>query len=191
MGADLDLLGFTRQTEALLRGVGAENLVKECRRRNISTDALHKLTKEDFVQLGADADQAENVVKALCISKKKESSVKAKPHHRILDKVEILEIGERQLSIIQDFVKYCKMKLKKERINVFIDPDKALRASQVLCAAADAAFKEINEAELKLKELEAMIVTPSKSREHSHALYSIPIGGLCIAMCILLNRLWR
>jgi len=52
MGMDLDLLGFTRQTETILYGVGAQNLIKEFKRRNISTDALHKLTKEDFVQLG-------------------------------------------------------------------------------------------------------------------------------------------
>jgi len=49
---DLDLLGFTKQTETILYGVGAQNLIKEFKRRNISTDALHKLTKEDFVQLG-------------------------------------------------------------------------------------------------------------------------------------------
>ncbi|TGZ38131.1 Synaptogyrin-2 [Temnothorax longispinosus] len=159
MGTDLDLLGFTKQTETLLRGVGAHDLIKEFQRRNISTDALHKLTKEDFVQLGADKDQAENIVNALCISKKKTYSTKAKPHHRISDKVEILQLGERQLSIIQDFVKYCRMKLRKERINFFVEPDKALSASQILCLAADAALKEVDEAELKLKELEAVIVT--------------------------------
>jgi len=51
------------------------------------------------------------------------------------------------------------MKLKKERINVFVEPDKALCASQILCMAAEAALKEVDEAELKLKELEAVIVT--------------------------------
>lgn len=44
--------GFTKQTETLLCGVGANKLIKECKKRNISTDVLHKLTKEDFVQLG-------------------------------------------------------------------------------------------------------------------------------------------
>lgn len=72
--------------------------------------------------------------------------------------MEILQLGETQLNIIQAFVKYCKMKLKKERINFFIEPDKALSVSQILCIAADAALKEVNEAELKLKELEAVIV---------------------------------
>lgn len=49
---DLNFLGFTKQTETLLYGVGAQDLIKEFKRRNISTDALHKLTKEDFIQLG-------------------------------------------------------------------------------------------------------------------------------------------
>ncbi|KYQ56082.1 Synaptogyrin-2 [Trachymyrmex zeteki] len=158
MGTNVDLLEFTKQTETLLCGVGAQNLVKECKRRNISTNALHRLTKEDFVQLGADADHAENIVNALCISKKKQYDVKPKSHYRVLDKVEILQIGERQLSIIQDFVKYCKMKLNKERINFFIEADKALSASQILCISAEATLNEVSEAELKLKELEAMIM---------------------------------
>lgn len=52
MATDFDFLGFTRQTETLLRGVGAHDLIQEFKRRNISTDTLHKLTKEDFIQLG-------------------------------------------------------------------------------------------------------------------------------------------
>ncbi|KYM94890.1 Synaptogyrin-2 [Cyphomyrmex costatus] len=158
MSTDLDFLEFTKQTEMLLCGVGAQKLIKECKRRNISTNALHRLTKEDFVQLGADANHAENIVNALCISKKKQYNVKPKSHYSILDKIEILQVGERQLSIIQDFVKYCKIKLKKERINFFVETDKALSASQILCVSAEATLKEVSEAELKLKELEAMII---------------------------------
>lgn len=45
-------IGFNKQTEALLCGVGGNNLIKEFKKRDISTDALHKLTKEDFIQLG-------------------------------------------------------------------------------------------------------------------------------------------
>lgn len=47
-----DPLGFTRQTEILLRGLGATNLIKECKRKNVSTNVLHKLNKEDFITLG-------------------------------------------------------------------------------------------------------------------------------------------
>lgn len=78
--------------------------------------------------------------------------------YRILDKVEILQLGERQLSIIKDFVKYCRMKLKKERINFFVEPNKALSASQILCMTANGILEEVEESELKLKELEAVIV---------------------------------
>ncbi|XP_011068300.1 PREDICTED: uncharacterized protein LOC105154455 [Acromyrmex echinatior] len=191
MDTNVDLLKFTKQTETLLCGVGAQNLIKECKRRNISTYALHRLTKEDFIQLGADPDHAENIANALCISKKKQHNVKPKSHYRILDKIEILQVGERQLSIIQDFVKYCKLKLKKERINFFVEADKALSASQILCMSAEATLKEVSEAELKLKELEAMIVMPRNSRKYSYILYSISFGGFCVATFILLNRLWR
>lgn len=49
---DYDLLGFTKQTEMLLRSVGAQHLIGEFKSRNIATNALHKLTKEDFIRLG-------------------------------------------------------------------------------------------------------------------------------------------
>lgn len=45
-------LGFNKQTEALLCGVGGNNLIKEFKKRDISSNVLHKLRKEDFVQLG-------------------------------------------------------------------------------------------------------------------------------------------
>ncbi|KAL0106532.1 hypothetical protein PUN28_016315 [Cardiocondyla obscurior] len=218
MSKDIDFQGFTKQTEVLLRGVGAQDLIDEFKRRDISTDALRKLTKEDFIHLGnrlfsmkncivfcqqftnffylllgADNNQAENIINALCTSKKNVSHVKAESNYKLLlDKVEILQLGERQLNIIQDYVKYCRMKLKKERHNFFVEPDKALSASQILCMVTDATLQEIHEAELKLKELETVILMPYEKRwKHSYALYSIPFSGACIAMYILLRRFWR
>lgn len=45
-------LGFNKHTEALLRGLGGSDLIKEFKRKDISTDVLHKLSKEDFILLG-------------------------------------------------------------------------------------------------------------------------------------------
>lgn len=184
-------IGFNKQTEALLCGVGGNNLIKEFKKRDISTDALHKLTKEDFIQLGADEHLAENMFHTLCISKKKNPSMKLKPHQRISNKIEILKIGKTHFDIMQAFITYCRFKLKKQKINSFIEPDKALCASKVLILAADSILKEVNEAELKLKELEAVIITPKSSRKYSYVSYYISISGLCIASCVLFNRLWR
>lgn len=47
-----DYLGFTKQTALVLRSLGGNNLIKPCEERNISTSELHKLTKNDFIQLG-------------------------------------------------------------------------------------------------------------------------------------------
>ncbi|KMQ90536.1 synaptogyrin-2 [Lasius niger] len=150
--------GFNKQTEALLCGVGGNNLIKEFKRRDISTDVLHKLTEEDFIQLGADEHLAKVMFQTLYVSKEKTPNVKLKPHQRISDKIEILKIGKKQFNVIQDFITYCRFKLKKKRINSFIEPDEALSASKVLCLAADSILKEVNETELKLKELEAVII---------------------------------
>lgn len=56
------------------------------------------------------------------------------------------------------YLLYCKLKLQKKYINSFVEPDQALTASRLLCITADATLAEINEAELKLKELEAVII---------------------------------
>ncbi|XP_050453864.1 uncharacterized protein LOC126852762 [Cataglyphis hispanica] len=181
-------LGFSKHTETLLRGLGGSDLIKEFKRKDISTDVLHKLTKEDFIRLGADEHLAENMFRALYISKEKIPNMKLKPHQRISDKIEILKIGKRQFDVIQAFVAYCRVKLQKKRINSFIESDEALSASKVLCLAADSILKEVNEAELKLKELEAVIIMPKNSRKYSYVSYSIPIGGLCIATYILFNK---
>lgn len=52
MDAFVNSLEFSKQTEMLLCGIGAKNLIQEFKKLNISTSALHKLTKEDFVKLG-------------------------------------------------------------------------------------------------------------------------------------------
>ena len=48
-----DVLGFTRQTEMLLTGIGAPpDVIKEFRKRNLSSDELSQLTEFDLVKLG-------------------------------------------------------------------------------------------------------------------------------------------
>lgn len=70
-----------------------------------------------------------------------------------------MKTAEKQLNIIKDFLTYCRLRLREERINSFIEIDKALSSSQILCIAADALLKETNQAELKLKELQAVVIT--------------------------------
>lgn len=84
-------------------------------------------------------------------------------------------MGEKQLALIQAFAVYCRFRLRKERINFFVEPDKALSASQILCIAADVTLNEINEAELKLKELEAMIITV-----YIECIYVIKRSTVCV-----------
>lgn len=52
MGSYFDPLGFTKQTATLLRGLGASELIVECKKRNISTDVLQELTVQELIMLG-------------------------------------------------------------------------------------------------------------------------------------------
>ena len=48
-----DVLGFTKQTEILLTGLGGgPEVIKEFRKRNISTDELAELNEIDLITLG-------------------------------------------------------------------------------------------------------------------------------------------
>lgn len=51
-GRNVDFSGFTKQTATILCGIGAKDLIREFRKKDLSTSALFKLTKEDFMQLG-------------------------------------------------------------------------------------------------------------------------------------------
>lgn len=66
--------------------------------------------------------------------------------------------------MIQAFIAYCRLRLVKERINIFIDPNKCLSASKVLPIAVAATLTELEEANKNLSELEELIlrVSPEK-----------------------------
>lgn len=78
--------------------------------------------------------------------------------YRMSTNVEILDAAQKQLDLIQFYIAYCRLRLRKKRVDCFVEPDKAITASQILCIAADSTLKELDETELRLKELEAMIM---------------------------------
>lgn len=47
-----DPFSFTKQTATLLRGLGAPELIPECKKINVSTDTLHELSTQDLIVLG-------------------------------------------------------------------------------------------------------------------------------------------
>lgn len=53
---------------------------------------------------------------------------------------------------------YCRLRLVKERINIFIDPNKSLSASKVLPIAVAATLTELEEVNKNLSELDELIL---------------------------------
>lgn len=47
-----DPSGYNKQTATLLRGLGAPELIPECKKRNISIDVLHELSVQELIMLG-------------------------------------------------------------------------------------------------------------------------------------------
>ncbi|KOC70195.1 hypothetical protein WH47_08541 [Habropoda laboriosa] len=140
-----DPFGFTKQTASLLRGLGASELIPECKKRNISTDVLHELSIQELVML-----------------------------------------GEQHISLIQAFVTYCRLRLVKERINTFVDPDKGLSTSKILPIAINATLAEIDEARKSLSELEKLIlrlrVKPKRNRTRRVCIFISGIGLVTLVL---------
>lgn len=70
-----DPLGFTRRTAALLDGLGAGEIISEFKKRSISTAALAKLTKDDFIVLGASDKLAEYMFQQFALKDKSRKPV--------------------------------------------------------------------------------------------------------------------
>ena len=176
MGSYFDPLGFTKQTATLLRGLGAPELIVECKKRNISTDVLQELTVQELIMLGIDPKKAEELKNCLNARKRRSNVVITDVEDRIEHFLEMIKDGEQQFCLIQAFMAYCRLRLVKERINIFIDPNKCLSASKVLPIAIAAIQTELEEANKNLSELDELISRLKTKPKHTN------FHHVCIAM---------
>ncbi|XP_033347806.1 synaptogyrin [Bombus vosnesenskii] len=159
-----DPFGFTKQTATLLRGLGASELIVECKKRNISTDVLHELTVQELIMLGTDCKKAEELKNYLNIRKRRSNIVITNVEDRIEHFLEIIKDAEQQFCLIQAFMAYCRLRLVKEKINIFIDPNKCLSASKVLPIAVAATLTELEEVNKNISELNELILRLSRNK---------------------------
>ncbi|XP_076657646.1 synaptogyrin [Halictus rubicundus] len=158
-----DPLAFTKQTASLLRGLGAPELIPECKKRNISTDVLHQLSAQEFMILGADSQKAEEITNSLNV-KRKPGFVVTSIQDRLEDFHEIIVSGEKQLSLTLAFMAYWRLRLADQRLNTFVDPNKALSASEILPISVVTTLAELEEAQKNLSELEELVLRFSRTK---------------------------
>ncbi|XP_076757691.1 synaptogyrin [Xylocopa sonorina] len=164
MNGFYDLNGFTKQTATLLRGLGVPEIIPECKKRNISTDVLHQLSAQELIMLGADPKKAEELQNTLNVKRKRSGIVAISREDRLEHLIEIIKHGEQQFSLIQAFVAYCRLRLVKERINMFVDPNKSLSASNILPIAVNATLTEIEQTKRDLAEVEELLLRLSRNK---------------------------
>ena len=184
-----DSFSFTKQTATLLRGLGIRELIPEFKKRNISTDVLHELSTEELIILGVDPQKAEELKNTLNVKKRKFRITQTNVQDRLQHFLEIIKHGEQQLSLIQAFVAYCRLRLAKERINIFIDPDKCLSASEVLPVSVSATLAEVKEAQKNLSQLQELILRQSdvKSKRDNTRRICVLISGLGLVTLVLMK----
>ncbi|KAK0087528.1 hypothetical protein PV325_000778 [Microctonus aethiopoides] len=148
-----DYFAFTKQTAMILEGLGIGDLIPQFKYRNISTQALSQLSKDDFITLGVHENIADNIIKQL-------SSRVDKQRLKIIMNTEnnaqfrdIIKIGNQQLSFIQAFIKYTQLKFLQTPVDYIIDPNCNKRASEALCTVANCTIEEINNFEEILRQI--------------------------------------
>lgn len=62
---------------------------------------------------------------------------------------------------------YCRLRLLKERINIFVNPNKCASASKILPICINATLTEVEEAQRNLLELEELILRVMFYNENS------------------------
>ncbi|XP_053986361.1 uncharacterized protein LOC128880369 [Hylaeus volcanicus] len=187
-----DPLSFNKQTATLLRGLGVPELIPECKKRNISTDTLHELSTQELIMLGVDPVKAEEIRNSLNVRRNRSGTVITNTSDRLQHCLEIIKHTEQQISLIQAFVAYCRLRLVKERINIFVDPNKCLSASDVLSISANATLAELDEVIQNLSKLEKLILRSRGKPKHdkNHRLYFL-ISGVGLVSLVLLKICMR
>lgn len=183
-----DILGFTRQTETLITGLGGTpDLVEEFRKRNISTEELAELTEYDLINLGADYSFISSFLKQMKNTPKKTSEY-LMPSYRFEHLLDILKTGRHHIKFIGAFIAFVKLRLEGEQINLFVDADKGLRASETLKIASMATLQEVDSIMKEVENLETYISTTYKAPK-KRKIYKIcmVIGGLGLTTCALFH----
>ncbi|KAK2576646.1 hypothetical protein KPH14_005309 [Odynerus spinipes] len=182
-----DYLGFTNQTATVLRGLGGGTLINECKKRNISTSELHKLTKDDFIQLGSDDSLAEQLVNQLKITSRNINNVGPTLENRLKSFIGVLEMSKQQLDFIHAYLAYCRLRLKQEKNDFFIDPNTVLTASSVLCITVRETFHEVDNMEKTMQELSSLVPKVNEVKPKRCISFCALLAGLSVAVCLILR----
>ncbi|XP_043678690.1 uncharacterized protein LOC122634133 [Vespula pensylvanica] len=182
-----DYLGFTKQTALVLRSLGGNNLIKPCEERNISTSELHKLTKNDFIQLGADENLAEQLLNRLKITSRNDYEIRPGMQNKFENFINMLENSKKQLNFIGIYIAYCRLRLQMQQNNFFIEPNKGLTATSALYIAVMEALNEVNDMEKAIKELYTLVPKDTKAKSKRLIYFSTLFAGLGLVVYLTLR----
>ncbi|XP_047362971.1 uncharacterized protein LOC124954295 [Vespa velutina] len=179
---------YTKQTELILRNVGAGSLLKECQKRNISSNELHMLTKQDFIHLGADENLAEKLLNRLKIASKNNLHIKLVMQNKFEDVIKMIENNNKQLNFIDMYINYIRLKLMKTKKNFYIEVDELLTVASVLYIGVTETLLEVDDMEKAIKELYALVPKDDKPKKTKRFIYfSALFTGLGLVICLALR----
>lgn len=186
-----DPLGFTKRTASILEGLGAGDIINEFKKRNISTDALSKLTKDDFIKLGASDELADSMNQQFNLKNQYHQLIHLDDdNNSIKDLFEVLKSGREHLHLIKSFFTYAYKRVRMCPNDFIVDQNKNERASKILAQAAMATLHEVDQLEYHIAQLLLQIRKADK-KKHNVRVYLLAVGGFAGLSVALLYRLKR
>ncbi|KAF7997211.1 hypothetical protein HCN44_005488 [Aphidius gifuensis] len=183
-----DPLGFTKRTASILDGLGAGEIVNEFKKRHISTDALGKLTKDDFIKLGASNELADSMYQQFNLKNQYRQLLDSNDDNRLKDLYDILKTGREHLHLISAFLTYANKRVRMSPNDFIVNQNKNERASKILAQATIATLHEIDQVEYHISQLLSQIRKADQKQRNVRA-YLLTVGGLGLSLALLYR--WR
>ncbi|KAK0182393.1 hypothetical protein PV327_000537 [Microctonus hyperodae] len=180
-----DYFAFTKQTAMILEGLGIGDLIPQFKYRNISTQALSQLSKDDFITLGVPENMADSIVKQLSSRVDKHKLKMIMNTENNAQFRDIIKIGIQQLSYIQAFITYSRLKLSQTPVDYIIDPNCNKRATEALCEVANCTIEEINNFEEILRQMSTYLSEDGSKKKQSKSRFFTIIKGIGVSICLI------
>ncbi|XP_015171475.1 PREDICTED: uncharacterized protein LOC107063864 [Polistes dominula] len=176
---------FDHQTQMILHSLNADHLIKSCKERNISTKDLHNLTVDDFIELGANENQAKELFNNLTSKKKSNVTQKWPIMRKYENIIETLNNNKKQLDLISVGVAYVRLTLEKKGINnTFINSRDLITVNTILCTSITENLNAVKDLEKAIEECSALIPKNiTKKKEQSFISLPMLFAGLGLILC--------
>lgn len=99
--------------------------------------------------------------------------------------IKIQENSKQELDFMSAYIAYYRLRLEKEKSNFYINPNKLLTVSSLLCMTLRITVDEVNNTEEVIQELLPLVSKTNKIKSKRFSFFYAFFVGLSIAVCLI------